>query len=73
VLKGRARTQGVEHLVEIAQREAAFNQGLDTLVGGADGLGDLVDVLRLDDGLEIVLEQLGEVVCRLSAPWRHQP
>jgi len=56
-------TQGIEHLIQVPHGAAALDQGLDALVGGADGLGDLVDVLRLDDGLEVVLEQLGEVVC----------
>jgi hypothetical protein len=57
-----AQLQSVEHLVQVAHRDAAFNQGLDALVSGTDSLGNLVDVLRLDDGLEVILEQLGEVV-----------
>ena len=55
-------TQGIKHLVQVAQRVAAFNQGLDALVGGADSLGNLIHLLRLDNGLEIILEQFGEVV-----------
>ena len=56
-------TQGVKHLVQVVHRDAAFDQGLDALVPRADGLGDLVDVLRLDDGLEVIFKKLGEVVC----------
>ena len=33
-----------------------------------DGLGDVVDVLRLDQGLQVVLENAGEVVLQLRAP-----
>lgn len=32
-----------------------------------DGFGDLVDVLRLHDGPQVVLQDLGEVVLQLGA------
>lgn len=55
-------TQSVKHLIKILHRDTALDQCLDALVGGADGPGDLIDVLRLDDGLEVILKQLSEVV-----------
>lgn len=59
-------TENIEDLVEIVERQAALNQGLDALVGArTEGLGDLVDILGFDNSLEIILKQLGEVV------WRH--
>ena len=42
-----------------------IEQGLD---GALDGLGDLVDELRFDDGLQVVFEDFGEVVLELGAP-----
>jgi len=45
--------------------------GIDQHANGAlaaRGLGDLVDVLRLDDRLHVVLEDLGKVVLELRAP-----
>jgi hypothetical protein len=55
-------TESVQDLVQVVHGLAAFNQELDSLVGGADRLGDLVDVLRLDNGPQIILQNLGEVV-----------
>jgi hypothetical protein len=34
----------------------------DGLVGALDRLGNLIDILRLDDCLQVVLKYLGEVV-----------
>lgn len=59
-------TKGVENLVEVIEGTAALNKELDALIRGADGLGDLVDVLGLDNSLQVVLEELGEVVCKKS-------
>jgi hypothetical protein len=46
----------------VAQGVSALEEGANTLVGSTDSLGDLVDVLGLDDGLEVILQELGEVV-----------
>lgn len=56
------RTKSIEHFIQVVEREAAFNQSLDALVGGANRLGNLVHVLGLDNCLEVVLEQFREVV-----------
>jgi hypothetical protein len=45
-----------------------FELGIEHLgdcEGSLNGLGDVIHVLRLDQGLEIVLEDLGEVVLKL--------
>ena len=36
--------------------------------GALDGLGDVVHVLGLDDGVEVVLQDAREVVLQLAAP-----
>jgi len=55
-------TEGVQDLVQVVHGLAALNQELDSLVGSADRLGDLVDVLGLDDGPQVILQNLGKVV-----------
>ena len=54
--------QGLCDLVGIAERSAAVDEVANLLVCAADSLGDLVDVLGLDNSLEVVLEELGEVI-----------
>lgn len=61
-------TKGVEDLVEVVEGAAALNEELDALVGSADGLGNLIDVLGLDNSLQVILEELGEVVCKRVNP-----
>lgn len=50
------------NFLHVAERGTARKQSLDALLGAANGLGDLVDILGLDDGLEVIFQQLGEVV-----------
>ena len=42
-----------------------FDELAHGFIGSFDGLWNLVDILRLDDSLEIIFEDLGKVVCRL--------
>jgi hypothetical protein len=42
---------------------ARLDERANTPIGRLDGFGNLVDILGLDDGLEVVLEDLGEIVC----------
>lgn len=56
------KLKGLEDLFGIFERGAALDQVTHALVGAAHSLGDLVNVLRLDDRLEVILKQLGEVV-----------
>ena len=47
-----------------------FELGIEHLIHGhaaLDDAGDVVDILRLDERLEVVLEHLGEVVLQLGA------
>lgn len=58
----------VERLEEVVGAAAARVLGLDDLPHvAAHGLGDVVDVLGLDGGDEVVLEDAGEVVLELGA------
>ena len=57
----------VNHLVEVLHLGAGADELADGAVGRLDSLGKLVDILGLDDGLEIVFQDLCEVVCALLA------
>lgn len=61
----------VDHVVEVVHLRAGANELADSPLGPLDGLGNLVDILGLDDGLEVVFEDLGEVVCEGSAGISH--
>ena len=54
--------QVVDHLVEVFHLGAGLDEVAHRSVGGLDSLGDLINILRLDDSLEVVLEHLCEVV-----------
>jgi hypothetical protein len=47
--------------LQISQSVAALKELLDRL-GALDGPRDLVDVLGLDNGFQVIFQQLGEVV-----------
>lgn len=55
-------TKGIEHRVQVTESVAALEQELDRSIGTTNSLGDLVNVLGLDDGLQVILQKLGEVV-----------
>ena len=59
-------TEGIENLIQVLHAGTCLDEGLDALVAAADGARNLVNILRLDDGLEVILEQLGEVVWTVS-------
>lgn len=54
--------ENLGHLLHIVEGGTALNEGADTLLRATDGLGDLVDILGFNDGLEVIFQQLGEVV-----------
>lgn len=56
--------QNISNLLHISEGGPARDQMADALLGSTNSLGDLIHVLGLNDGLEIILEELGEVVCR---------
>lgn len=58
----RRLTEGLENLIQIIHRQAALEQGFDALFGPSYSPGNLVDVLWLDNGLEVIFQQLREVV-----------
>jgi hypothetical protein len=53
----------VDHLVKVLHLCSCLDEAANGAVGALDGLWDLVDILGLDDGLEVVFEDLCEVVC----------
>ena len=57
-----SHTQDVHDVVQIAQLGLLLNQGLDILDGALDGSWQLVDVLRFDNGLEVIFENLCKVI-----------
>jgi len=58
-------TKCIDNLVQVVHRESSLDQCLDALIGTPDSPGDLVHILWLDNRLQIILKQLGEVVyCR---------
>lgn len=58
-----AKLKGLDDLLGVAQRSTAFEEKADALIGTSHGLGDLIDILGLDNGLEVIFQKLGEIVC----------
>lgn len=54
--------EDIGDLLGSLQGVSALDKMADTSVGATDSLGNLINVLRLDNSLEIVLQKLGEVV-----------
>ena len=55
-------------MFQILHLRSCFDQAHYRLVGAFDGLGKLVNILRLDYSLQIILQNLGEIVwCLLAA------
>lgn len=57
-----SRTENIHDLVIVVELRAALDELLHLLDGSLHGAGDLVNVLGLDDGLQVILQNLGEVV-----------
>lgn len=57
----------VANVLHVAQGCSALDQVSHTLVGPPDSLGDLINVLRLDNSLEVIFQKLGEVVLQLGS------
>lgn len=56
-------TEHIHDLLHVVQLDTSLDEVLHTLDGALDGAGNLIDILRLDDSLQVVLQDLGEVVC----------
>lgn len=59
---GELHTQHIEDLVIVVHLRSSFEQRLDSLVWAFDRFGNLVNILWLDNRLEIILQNLGEVI-----------
>lgn len=58
--------ENIGNLLRISKRGTTLDKESDSLVGTPDRSGDLVDILRLDNCLEVIFEKLGEVVLKLG-------
>jgi hypothetical protein len=54
--------QDAGHFLGVAKCGSALEEISDALLRATDSLGNLIDILRLDNSLEVVLQELGEVV-----------
>jgi len=59
------KLEDVANLLEVVHLSSALDQSLDRLIGCADSSWNLVNILRLDNGLQVILEELGKVVYAL--------
>jgi hypothetical protein len=57
-----AELEGINGRLEVAQRVAAL-QKLANSLDALDSPGNLIDVLRLDNSLQVIFQKFGEVVC----------
>jgi hypothetical protein len=60
-------TKHIHDLLHVVQLVTSFDEILHALDGTLDGAGNLIDILRLDDSLEVVLQDLREVVYCISS------
>lgn len=51
-------------MVHVVHLGTSLNKRTDLLHGALDSPGNLVNILRLDDGLQVVFQDLREVVCK---------
>lgn len=58
----------IQDLLEVVELLRLVKEGLDRLLRAANGLGELVDILRLHNGGQVVFQKLCEVVLKLGAP-----
>jgi hypothetical protein len=55
-------TEHIHDLLHVVQLDTGLDDVLDTLNGALDSAGNLIDILRLDNSLQVILQDLGEVV-----------
>lgn len=62
-----SQLQNVEDGIEVAHGSIGLlvKDGADGALSATEGLGDLIDILRLDNGVEVIFEKLGEVALQL--------
>jgi hypothetical protein len=59
----RNLTKNIKYFRQVVHGCVSFDQGPHSLVYTPDSFRDTVDVLGLDNGFEIIFEDLCEVVC----------
>jgi len=65
-------TEDAKNFLLVIHRGISADQAFHRLVCSFDGFWDLINILGLYDSLEIIFENLGEVVCEMSAYVRVQ-
>lgn len=55
-------TQNVKDFFHVLHSCLCLNEGSHSFIGTFDGLWNTVDILWFDDGLQVILENLREVV-----------
>lgn len=58
-----ALTKYIHDVFEVTELGLCLDEWPNSLDWTFDGTRELIDILRLDDGLEIIFEDFGEVVC----------
>lgn len=55
-------TKHIHDLIHVVELRTALDETLDLLDRTPDGTRDLINILGLDNGLQVILQNLGEVV-----------
>ena len=60
-----SKLKHVDDIVKVVIRRAALHELTHSGHGAFDGLGNLIDILWLDDRMQVVFKNFGEVVLQL--------
>lgn len=55
-------TKNIKDLLHVVHGGIGLDQGSNRLICALDCLWDTIDILRLDDGFQVILQNFGEVV-----------
>ena len=55
-------TEHIHDLLHVVQLDTSLDEILHALDGTLDSAGNLINILRFDDSLEVILQNLGEII-----------
>lgn len=55
-------TEHIHDLLHVVQLDTSRDEILHALDGALDGAGNLINILGLDNSLQVVLQDLGEII-----------
>lgn len=55
-------TEHIHDLLHVVQLDTSLDEILHALDGTLDCAGNLINILRFDDSLEVILQNLGEII-----------